>query len=78
MTAEGVVREFPDASWADDGPTRGVEDVVETGHVLAFPQLAFALDPSETRFLDPRWADVKAKNISMRWPAGELRGAAGE
>jgi len=73
-----VVRTFADASWADDGPTRGVEAVVESGHVLAFPHLAFALSDSERRFLDPRWADPKAKNVSVRWPAGELRGATGE
>src|SRR6185312_5281523 len=73
-----VVRTFADASWADDGPTQGVEAVVESGHVLAFPHLAFALSDSERRFLDPRWADPKAKNVSVRWPAGELRGATGE
>ena len=73
-----VVRTFDDASWADDGPTRGVETVVESGHVLAFPRLAFALLDDERRFLDPCWADPKAKNVSVRWPAGELRGAVGE
>ncbi len=73
-----IVREFPDTSWADDGPTRGVERVVEDGMVLSFPQLPFVLDESERRFLDPRWADGKAKNISLRWPAGELRGALGD
>lgn len=78
MSDDPVVREFPDATWDADGPTHGVEDVVESGHVLAFPHLAFALDDAEKRFLDPRWADPKAKNISLRWPAGELRGAAGE
>ena len=77
MDADPVVREYPDATWADDGPTRGVEGVVESGHVLAFPHLAFSLDESERRFLDPRWTDGKAKNVSLRWPAGELRGAAG-
>jgi hypothetical protein len=77
MDADPVVREYPDATWADDGPTRGVEGVVESGHVLAFPHLAFALEPKELRFLDPRWTDGKAKNVSLRWPAGELRGAAG-
>ncbi|MDQ2927483.1 MAG: Kdo hydroxylase family protein [Caldimonas sp.] len=78
MSADGVVRQFADATWADDGPTRGVENVVESGHVLAFPHLAFVLDDSEKRFLDPRWADGNAKNVSLRWPAGELRGAVGE
>ena len=78
MAAAGVtaVREYADTSWRD-GPTHGVEDVVESGAVLAFPQLAFALGDAEKRFLDPRWADVKAKNVSVRWPSGELRGAAG-
>jgi hypothetical protein len=71
------VRRYDDRSWGDDGPTRGVEDVVEAGQVLAFPRLAFALDDGERRFLDPRWADVKAKNVSVRWPSGELRGAVG-
>ncbi len=73
-----IVREYPDAVWAEGGPTRGVEAVVESGHVLAFPHLAFALADDERRFLDPRWADGKAKNVSVRWPSGELRGAVGE
>jgi hypothetical protein len=69
---------YDDASWADDGATRGVEAVVEAGHVLAFPRLAFTLGDGERRFLDPRWADAKAKNVSVRWPSGELRGAVGD
>ncbi len=77
-----IVREFPDTTWADDGPTRGVERIVEDGLVLSFPQLPFVLDESERRFLDPHWADGKAKNISVRWgpehPGGELRGALGD
>jgi len=79
MASPGVdiVREFPDTTWADDGPTRGVESVVEDGLVLSFPQLPFTLSDDERRFLDERWADGKAKNISVRWPGGELRGAAG-
>jgi len=73
-----IVRVYPDTSWADDGPTRHVEQAVEDGLVLSFPQLPFELAESERRFLDPRWADGKAKNISVRWPGGELRGAAGD
>ena len=72
-----IVREFPDRTWADDGPTRGVEAVVEAGQVLRFPYLPFALLESELKFRDPRWADGKAKNISVRWPGGEMRGAVG-
>lgn len=73
-----IVREYPDTSWGDDGPTRGVERVVEDGMVLSFPRLPFVLGESERRFLDARWADGKAKNISVRWPGGELRGALGD
>ena len=76
-----IVREFPDTNWAADGPTREVEALIEDGAVLSFPRLAFALSADERRFLDPRWADGKAKNISLRWrpdsDQGEMRGAAG-
>lgn len=72
-----IVREFPDRTWAEDGPTRGVEAVVESGQVLRFPYLPFELLESELKFRDPRWADGKAKNISVRWPGGDMRGAAG-
>jgi len=75
MDGVDIVREFPDTTWADDGPTRAVEDVVEAGMVLSFPHLPFVLSDAERRFLDPRWADPAAKNISVRWPGGELRGA---
>ena len=76
--AVDIVREFPDTTWAAEGPTRGVEAVVEDGKVLSFPHLAFALAERERKFLDERWADGPAKNISVRWPSGELRGAAAE
>ena len=71
-----IVREFPDTTWSSDGPTRGVEAIVEDGKVLSFPHLPFVLAEAERRFLDERWADGRAKNISVRWPSGELRGAA--
>ncbi len=71
------VLEFPDSTWADDGPTRAVEALAEGGAVLRFPRLPFVLMESELRFLNPRFADGKAKNISLRWPAGDMRGAAG-
>lgn len=73
-----IVREFADTRWDESGPTRGVESLLEDGAVLSFPQLPFALSDAERRFLDPRWADGKAKNISLRWPGGEMRGAAGD
>jgi 3-deoxy-D-manno-oct-2-ulosonic acid (Kdo) hydroxylase len=72
-----IVRDFADSSWEDDGPTRAVEAIVESGHVLSFPRLPFALSEAERRFLDPQWADASSKNISLRWPVGQMRGALG-
>jgi len=72
-----IVQRYPDTRWDAGGPTRGVESAVEDGQVLSFPDLPFVLSDAERRFLDPRWADGKAKNISVRWPGGELRGAVG-
>ena len=47
MGRDSVVREYPDERWDEGGPTRDVEDVVESGHVLAFPHLPFVLEEGE-------------------------------
>ncbi len=49
---------------------------LESGGVLALPQLAFALSADEQRFLDVRWSDGRAKNISLDGTA--LKGAQGD
>ncbi len=49
---------------------------LESGGVLALPQLAFALSAHEQRFLDVRWSDGRAKNISLDGTA--LKGAQGD
>lgn len=71
-----AISSFGDDHWTQ-GPSHDLEGLLESGHVLAFPNLSFALSAEETRFLDPSWSDPAAKNISLRWPAGELRGAVG-
>lgn len=71
-----IVREFPDRRW-DEGPSHGLEALIEAGEVLSFAHLPFELSGPEQAFLDPRWADGKAKNISLRWPGGDMRGAKG-
>jgi hypothetical protein len=68
------VREFPDKTWFEEGPTRGLETVLEAGEVLRFPYLPFTLLESELKFRDPRWASGKLKNISLHWPDGTFRG----
>ncbi|MED5621197.1 Kdo hydroxylase family protein [Ideonella sp. BN130291] len=75
-----VLRQHGDTAWAAGQPgalTGAVEAELEQGHVLVFPQLVFGLTADEQRFLDPAWADGKAKNITLRAGTGELRGAAG-
>ena len=49
--------------------------LLEDGGVLVLPQLAFALDERERCFLDVRWSDGRAKNISL--DGATLHGAAG-
>src|SRR5262245_47156446 len=47
----------------------------ESGGVLFFPRLDFALEAHEHRFLSSRWSDGKAKNISLDLSTGRLSGA---
>ncbi|HEY3461749.1 MAG TPA: Kdo hydroxylase family protein [Casimicrobiaceae bacterium] len=49
---------------------------LESGAVLVLPRLAFALNDEERRFLDVRWSDGKAKNISLDGDA--VKGAQGD
>ncbi len=48
---------------------------LEAGGVLVLPHLAFGLSADEERFLDIRWSDSHAKNISLEGPA--IKGAQG-
>ena len=48
---------------------------LEGGAVLVFPHLAFELLPQERQFLDTRWSDGKAKNISVE--GASIKGAQG-
>ena len=65
MGGVDIVREFPDTTWATDGPTRSVESTVEDGKVLSFPQLPFTLAQAEKKFLHERWADGHANATSL-------------
>jgi hypothetical protein len=66
------------ARWRSDVPadmTERLARALEGGQVLVFPQLAFMLRPDETRFLDIRWSDGRAKNVSLDGDA--IKGATG-
>ena len=55
--------------------TEAYAHALEGGAVLVLPRLAFDLAPDERRFLDARWSDGKAKNISLEGNA--IKGARG-
>ena len=67
------------ASWR---PTVSAADTVrhardlESGAVLVLPNLPFVLSAAEQRFLDVRWSDGRAKNISVDGEA--IKGAHGD
>jgi len=66
------------ASWRPTISSHRTEELaqaLESGGVLVLPSLAFQLDPEEERFLDPKWADGRAKNIS--YDRGTVKGARG-
>lgn len=47
---------------------------IENGNVLVLPQLHFALNAEERRFLSPNCSDGKAKNISFNPKTQQVRG----
>src|SRR5581483_9404398 len=51
---------------------------LETGKVIYFPNLRFAIDGGEAALLDPALADPKRKNISLEPRGGALHGVAGD
>lgn len=79
MSSINIASEYQDSNFAA-GETNKVEDVIESGRVLVFPNMRFALTNRETRFLGNEWTDVKAKNISLQ-PSKSgviLKGAQGD
>ena len=71
------VVEVPLARWDEPMTAEDTADAisaVESGAVLFFPRLAFALEPNEQRFLATRWHDGKAKNVSFDVSNGRVAG----
>jgi hypothetical protein len=80
MKASAPVLEMPFEHWdLTPGPEEQAAAVaaVESGRVLWFPHLAFALEAGEHRFLSADWSDRRAKNISLDSRTGILAGALG-
>ena len=74
-----MIEDLPITSWS--GPfdaalkARAVQ-ALESGAVVRFPNLAFALLDTETQFLDASVSDGKAKNISLDPATGTLQATA--
>jgi hypothetical protein len=68
------------AAWdprPDEARSRALAAELEAGKLLFFPHLDFELTTAEKRFLDPRWSDGRAKNISFDPAQDSLKGATG-
>ena len=55
--------------------TDALAHALEGGDILVLPKLAFAFEQGEERFLDAKWSDGRAKNISF--DSGKIKGARG-
>jgi hypothetical protein len=67
-------------SWTPAAPRdngSGMARELESGRVLYFPKLKFPFEKSEEKFLDPKWSNGSAKNISLAKDDGSVKGAAG-
>lgn len=71
-----MIEELPISAWQGpfeaDVKARAL-DALESGAVLYFPQLPFALLDSEKEFLDAKVADGKSKNISLDHTTGKMQ-----
>jgi len=68
------------AAWTprvDTAAARTLAAELEAGRALYYPHLDFAVEAAERRFLDPRWSDGRAKNISYDGARDQIKGAAG-
>lgn len=60
-----------------DAPAQSYTGAIEDGAVLLLHGVALPLEPGDERFFREAYADPKRKNVSIRGPKAELRGAAG-
>lgn len=74
-----MIEQLPLTTWhgpyGADVKARAVT-ALESGAVLMFPDLRFALRDGETAFLDAAVADGKAKNISLDHATGKMQASA--
>jgi hypothetical protein len=79
--SESQIIEVQSADWHGQHlsvPRETLLAAVESGKVLYFPRLRFAIEGGEPGLLDPAIADPKRKNISLAPNAGALHGVSGD
>ncbi|MEX3629094.1 MAG: Kdo hydroxylase family protein [Burkholderia sp.] len=79
--SESQILEVSSADWHGQQlpmPREQLLAAVETGKVLYFPNLRFAIEGGEEALLDPALADPKRKNISLAPNGGAVAGVLGD
>ncbi|WP_186092622.1 Kdo hydroxylase family protein [Burkholderia gladioli] len=79
--SESQILEVLSADWHGQQlsmPREQLLAAVETGKVLYFPNLRFAIEGGEEALLDPALADPKRKNISLAPNGGAVAGVLGD
>ncbi|MEX3557743.1 MAG: Kdo hydroxylase family protein [Burkholderia sp.] len=79
--SESQILEVSSADWHGQQlsmPREQLLAAVETGKVLYFPNLRFAIEGGEEALLDPVLADSKRKNISLAPNGGAVAGVLGD
>ncbi|MCF2134706.1 MULTISPECIES: Kdo hydroxylase family protein [Burkholderiaceae] len=79
--SESQIIEVQTADWHGQHlsvPRETLLAAVESGKVLYFPRLRFAIEGGEPGLLDPAIADPKRKNISLAPNDGALHGVSGD
>jgi len=67
-------------TWTPEAPPDNGADLarkLESGNVLHFPKLNFRFQEDEKQFLDARWSNGSAKNISLAAEGAAVKGASG-
>ncbi|MBI0326121.1 Kdo hydroxylase family protein [Burkholderia plantarii] len=78
---ESQILEIASADWHGEQlavPREQLLAALETGRVLYFPNLRFAIDGGEEALLDPALADPKRKNISLAPDGSAVAGVRGD
>ena len=78
MAEDSVVREYPDDRWGERRPDPRRRGRGRERRRACLPAAAVRARGRRAALSRPALGRRKAKNVSVRWPSGELRGASGD